>query len=160
MNYKTRLDEDDGVGQIIPWCREYTLSRVNPQSRVFAAVPVAILAQEQRCRTTRSNGGREVSCSVCHCCIPGQPRVHASQGMAHHRSGCRGCVDRGHRRNGGRWRSVEVGARRNLNVEPNREASQGRFRKEFPAIPTRRFRRREDALGSWLLTRESRLRSL
>ena len=86
MNYKTRLDEDDGVGQIIPWCREYTLSRVNPQSRVFAAVPVAILAQEQRCRTTRSNGGREVSCSVCHCCIPGQPRVHASHGMAHHRS--------------------------------------------------------------------------
>ena len=39
MNYKTRLDEDDSFGQIIPLCREYTLSRVNPQSRVFAAIP-------------------------------------------------------------------------------------------------------------------------
>ena len=25
MNYKTRLDEDDGFGQIVPLCREYTL---------------------------------------------------------------------------------------------------------------------------------------
>ena len=39
MSYKTRLDEDDGFGQIIPLCREYTLSRVNPQSRAFAAIP-------------------------------------------------------------------------------------------------------------------------
>ena len=39
MSYKTRPDEDDGFGQIIPLCREYTLSRVNPQSRAFAAIP-------------------------------------------------------------------------------------------------------------------------
>ena len=39
MSYKTRLDEDDGFGQIIPLCREYTLSRVNPQSRASAAMP-------------------------------------------------------------------------------------------------------------------------
>ena len=30
MNYKTRPDEDDVVGQIIPLCREYTLSLVKP----------------------------------------------------------------------------------------------------------------------------------
>ena len=39
MSYKTRRDEDDGLGQIIPLCREHTLSRVNPQSRAFAAIP-------------------------------------------------------------------------------------------------------------------------
>ena len=38
MNCKTRPDEDDGFGQIIPLCREFTLSRVNPQSRAFAAI--------------------------------------------------------------------------------------------------------------------------
>ena len=38
MSYKNRLDEDDGFGQSIPLCREYTLSRVNPRSRVFAAI--------------------------------------------------------------------------------------------------------------------------
>ena len=32
MNYKTRPDEDAGFGQIIPFCGEYTLSRVNPES--------------------------------------------------------------------------------------------------------------------------------
>ena len=36
---KTRLDEDDGFGQLIPLCREYTLSRAHPQSRIFAAIP-------------------------------------------------------------------------------------------------------------------------
>ena len=35
MNCKTRPDEDDGFGQIIPLCREYKLSRVRPQSRAF-----------------------------------------------------------------------------------------------------------------------------
>ena len=39
LSYKTRLDEDDGLGQIIPLCREYTLSRVGPHSRDFAAIP-------------------------------------------------------------------------------------------------------------------------
>ena len=39
MNHKTRPDEDDGFWQIIPLCREYTLSRVSPQSRAFAAIP-------------------------------------------------------------------------------------------------------------------------
>ena len=38
MSYKTRPDEDDGFGQIIPLCRENTLSRVNPQSRVYVAI--------------------------------------------------------------------------------------------------------------------------
>ena len=38
MSYKTRPDEDDGFGQIIPLCREHTLSRVNPQSRPSAAI--------------------------------------------------------------------------------------------------------------------------
>ena len=38
MSYKTRPNEDDGFGEIIPLCREYTLSRVNPQSRAFAAI--------------------------------------------------------------------------------------------------------------------------
>ena len=61
--------------------------------------------------------------------------------------GCKCCVDRGHRRNVGRWRSVEVGARRNLNAEPNKETSRGRFRKEFPATPTRRFRRQRGRVG-------------
>ena len=37
--YKTRPDEDDGYGQLVPLCREYTLSRAHPQSRVFAAIP-------------------------------------------------------------------------------------------------------------------------
>ena len=39
MNYKTRPDEDDGYGKISPLCREFTNSRVNPRSRVFAAFP-------------------------------------------------------------------------------------------------------------------------
>ena len=39
MNYKTRPDEDEGFGHIIPLCREYTLSQMNPQSRAFAALP-------------------------------------------------------------------------------------------------------------------------
>ena len=39
MSYKTRLDEDDGLGQLIPLCREYTFSQVNSQSRAFAAIP-------------------------------------------------------------------------------------------------------------------------
>ena len=39
MSYKTRPDEDEGFGQIIPLCREYKLSRVNPHSRAFAAIP-------------------------------------------------------------------------------------------------------------------------
>ena len=38
MSYKTIPDEDDGFGQLIPLCREYTLSRVNRQSRAFAAI--------------------------------------------------------------------------------------------------------------------------
>ena len=38
MSCKTRLDEDDGFGRIIPFCREYTLYRENSRSRVFAAV--------------------------------------------------------------------------------------------------------------------------
>ena len=40
LSYKTRLDEDDGFGQLIPLCREFSLSRVNPQSRAFAAILV------------------------------------------------------------------------------------------------------------------------
>ena len=36
---KTRPDEDDGCGQLVPLCLEYTLSRAHPQSRVFAAIP-------------------------------------------------------------------------------------------------------------------------
>ena len=40
MSYKTRLDEDDGFGQLIPLCREETFSRVNPRSRAFATIPL------------------------------------------------------------------------------------------------------------------------
>ena len=39
MKYKIRPDEDDGYGQLVPLCREYTHSRANPQSRVFAGIP-------------------------------------------------------------------------------------------------------------------------
>ena len=40
MSYKTRPDDADGFfWQIIPLCREYTLSKVNSRSRVFAAIP-------------------------------------------------------------------------------------------------------------------------
>ena len=39
MNYKTRPDEDDGFGQIIPLCRECTLFEVCPKFRAFAAIP-------------------------------------------------------------------------------------------------------------------------
>ena len=39
MMYKTRLDEDDGYGQLVPFCPGYTHSRANPQSQVFAAIP-------------------------------------------------------------------------------------------------------------------------
>ena len=38
-SYKTRPDEDDTSGQIFPVCRQHMLSRVNPQSRAFAAIP-------------------------------------------------------------------------------------------------------------------------
>ena len=38
MKYKTKLDEDDGFGEIIPLCREHTLYRVNPQSRAYEAI--------------------------------------------------------------------------------------------------------------------------
>ena len=38
-SYKTRSDADDGFVQLIPLCREYTCSRVKPQSRSFAAIP-------------------------------------------------------------------------------------------------------------------------
>ena len=36
---KIRPDEDDGYEQLVPFCREHTLSRANPQSRVSAAIP-------------------------------------------------------------------------------------------------------------------------
>ena len=39
MMCETRPDEDDGCGQLVPFCRECTLSRPNPQSRVSAAIP-------------------------------------------------------------------------------------------------------------------------
>ena len=39
MSYKTIPDEDDGFGQLIPLCREFTIFRVNPQSKAFAAIP-------------------------------------------------------------------------------------------------------------------------
>ena len=35
---QTRPDEDDGFGQLIPLCREYTLSQAHPQSNFFAAI--------------------------------------------------------------------------------------------------------------------------
>ena len=38
MRYKTKPDEDDGFGDPIPECREYTLPRANPQSRAYAAI--------------------------------------------------------------------------------------------------------------------------
>ena len=42
-NYKTRPDEDDDFGHLIPLCREYVLSRGNPQSRAFAAIHVGTI---------------------------------------------------------------------------------------------------------------------
>ena len=39
VSYKTQADEDDGLGDPIPLCREYTLPRANPQSIVYAAIP-------------------------------------------------------------------------------------------------------------------------
>ena len=39
MSYKTRPDEDDGLGHVIPLCRHFTFSRLNTQSRAFAAIP-------------------------------------------------------------------------------------------------------------------------
>ena len=39
MSYKTRPDEDDGSGQLLPLYREYTLSRATSQSRACAASP-------------------------------------------------------------------------------------------------------------------------
>ena len=39
MNYWTKPDEDDGFGEVISLCREYTLSRENPQSTAYAAIP-------------------------------------------------------------------------------------------------------------------------
>ena len=39
MSYKTRRHKDDGFGQLLPLCREFTFSRVNSQSRAFAAIP-------------------------------------------------------------------------------------------------------------------------
>ena len=38
MRYKTKPDQDDGFGDPIPSCRENTLPRSNPQSRVYAAI--------------------------------------------------------------------------------------------------------------------------
>ena len=38
MRYKTKPDEDDGFGDPIPECREYTLPRANPQSGAYAAI--------------------------------------------------------------------------------------------------------------------------
>ena len=38
MSYRTKLDEDDGFGDPIPVCREYTLSRANPLSKAYAAI--------------------------------------------------------------------------------------------------------------------------
>ena len=43
MSYKTRADEDDGFGQLVPLCREYTLSQGNPQSGVFGAIPGGLI---------------------------------------------------------------------------------------------------------------------
>ena len=37
--YKTIPDADDGVGDSIPVCREYTFPRANPLSRFYAAIP-------------------------------------------------------------------------------------------------------------------------
>ena len=39
MSYKTKPGEDDGVGDHIPVCWEYTLPRANPLSRAYAAIP-------------------------------------------------------------------------------------------------------------------------
>ena len=40
MSYKTRPDEDDGFGQIIPFCRQkHAFSSIPTQSRAFAAIP-------------------------------------------------------------------------------------------------------------------------
>ena len=39
MRQKTKPEENDGFGQLIPLCQDYTLSRKNPQSRPFAAIP-------------------------------------------------------------------------------------------------------------------------
>ena len=38
MSFKTKPDEDDGFGDPIPVCREYTLPRANPLSRAYAAI--------------------------------------------------------------------------------------------------------------------------
>ena len=39
VSYKTKLDEDDDIGDPIPVCRECTLPRANPKSRAYAAIP-------------------------------------------------------------------------------------------------------------------------
>ena len=38
MSYKTKPDEDEGFGDPIPVCREYTRPRANPRSRAYAAI--------------------------------------------------------------------------------------------------------------------------
>ena len=38
MRYKTKHDEDDGCGDPILSCREYTFPRANPQPRAYAAI--------------------------------------------------------------------------------------------------------------------------
>ena len=43
MSYKARPDEDYDFGQIVRICREYTLSRVNSQSRASAAIPAGTI---------------------------------------------------------------------------------------------------------------------
>ena len=92
---------------------------------------------------------REVSFSLCRFCIPDQPRVMPRKGWRTMELPAGWLqVLRGPRLPPERW-PMEVGARRNLNVEPNKETSQGSFRKEFPATPTRRFPRGEDVLGCW-----------
>ena len=45
--------------------------------------------------------------------------------------GCRCCEDRGHQRNVGRWRFVEVDARRNLNVDPKQRDQPRQFQERI-----------------------------
>ena len=82
-----------------------------------------ILAQAISCSKS-SLLSRGVSCSFGHFCIPGSAEVMclARDGAPQQcqMDGCRCCVDRGQRRNGGRWCSVGVGARRNPNDQPRK----------------------------------------
>ena len=38
MSHNSKPDKDDGFGDPIPLCREYTLPRANPLSRAYAAI--------------------------------------------------------------------------------------------------------------------------